>query len=133
MAPPTFELPVVFEIPTPTVSLNEVQREHYRTTRKRTKRQKEDTRASWNAHFRTWRPELPVRITLTRMAYTDGLDRDNLLASMKAVRDELADILGVDDADHRDGRVKWKYDQDRASQPRYCTVVVMIEAIKEAA
>lgn len=37
---------------------------------------------------------------------------DNLPASMKGVRDQIAEWLGIDD---RDQRVSWKYDQARAA------------------
>ncbi len=41
-----------------------------------------------------------------------GLDTDNLSGGLKAVRDELADWLGVDDGDG--ARVRWRYEQRRA-------------------
>lgn len=49
----------------------------------------------------------PVVVTLTRVSPGPGLDsHDNLPGSLKAVVDQLADILGVND---RDPRVTWKY------------------------
>lgn len=56
-------------------------------------------------------PALPVRVTLSRCAPSNGLDDDNLSGSLKGVRDEVAKWLGVDDADPR---VKFAYDQRRA-------------------
>ena len=57
------------------------------------------------------RPALPVVVTLTRLAPSSGLDvGDNLEGSLKAVRDQIAEWLGVDD---RDARVVWKYAQRR--------------------
>jgi hypothetical protein len=57
------------------------------------------------------RPALPVEITLVRRAPSNGLDPDdNLPMSLKAVKDQVAVWLGVDD---RDPRVQWKYDQLR--------------------
>jgi hypothetical protein len=46
-------------------------------------------------------PELSVMVSLTRVAPSGGLDRDNLTASFKAVIDEVAKQLGVDDRDPR--------------------------------
>lgn len=56
------------------------------------------------------RPELPVVVTITRLA-PRKLDDDNCIAGCKAVRDEVAKFLGVDDADPR---VTWRYAQERA-------------------
>lgn len=54
-----------------------------------------------------YRPRLPVRVTMTRVA-PRALDDDNNTAGFKAVRDEIARWLGVDDADKR---VTWVCDQ----------------------
>ena len=54
---------------------------------------------------------LPAAVRLTRLGPTNGLDQDdNLNASMKGVRDQVAEWLGVND---RDPRVKWLYAQRR--------------------
>lgn len=53
------------------------------------------------------RPSLPVVVTLTRVS-PRRLDDDNLRGAFKAVRDQVATWLGVDDADPR---VRWDYDQ----------------------
>jgi hypothetical protein len=52
-------------------------------------------------------PDARVLVKLTRIGPNE-LDDDNLRGSLKAVRDELAAQLGVDD---RDRRVRWAYDQ----------------------
>lgn len=57
-------------------------------------------------------PAVPCAVTLTRVAPSNGLDSDNLQGGLKAVRDELAVWLGVDD---RDPRVEWKYAQRRGA------------------
>ena len=54
-----------------------------------------------------YRPRLPVVVTMTRVAPV-ALDDDNCTAGFKAVRDELARWLGIDDADKR---VAWICDQ----------------------
>jgi hypothetical protein len=53
--------------------------------------------------------DLPCEVLLVRVTPTaKPLDDDNLRGSLKAVRDEVAAWLGVDDADPR---VSWAYDQ----------------------
>jgi len=64
---------------------------------------------------------LPVRVLLTRIA-PRVLDDDNLRAALKAIRDGVADALGVDD---RDPRVMWSYDQRRGAPGRYGVEVVV--------
>lgn len=46
-------------------------------------------------------------ITLTRIAHR-RLDTDNLQRALKAVRDGVADALGIDDGD---ARLEWRYEQ----------------------
>lgn len=52
----------------------------------------------------------PLLVTFTRLAPSKGLDDDNLRGALKAVRDGMADALGIDDADPR---VTWEYGQER--------------------
>lgn len=49
-------------------------------------------------------------VTITRLSARE-LDSDNLESSQKAVRDGVADALGIDD---RDPRVTWLYAQEKA-------------------
>jgi hypothetical protein len=49
---------------------------------------------------------------MTRLGPSAGLDSDNLAGALKAVRDGVADWLGIDD---RDPRVAWVCDQRRAA------------------
>lgn len=58
------------------------------------------------------RPGLPAIVTMTRLAPSSGLDFDGLTASLKSVRDGIADALGL--KDDNDPRVTWKYDQVRS-------------------
>lgn len=44
--------------------------------------------------------ELPARIQLTRLG-RKKMDDDNLAAALKAVRDGIADAIGIDDGDKR--------------------------------
>ncbi len=66
---------------------------------------------------------LPCVVTLTRVA-PRALDGDNLQSGFKALRDGIADRLGVAD---NDPRVEWRYDQVRGRAKEYA-VRVRIEA-----
>jgi hypothetical protein len=63
--------------------------------------------------------QLPVTVTLTRLG-GKRLDDDNLARSMKAVRDVVAEWLGVDDADPR---IRWRY-QSRPAYVMGCMITV---------
>lgn len=82
-------------------------REHHMVRARRVK--KERTTVAWVLLDKP-RPALPVVVTLMRRAPSSGLDDDNLTMSLKAVRDQVAVWLGVDD---KDPRVQWEYDQLR--------------------
>lgn len=59
-------------------------------------------------------------VQLVRHAPSSGLDDDNLVSSLKAARDGVADALGIDD---RDPRVAWSYAQKRGE---YAVEVIII-------
>jgi hypothetical protein len=65
---------------------------------------------------------LPCVVTLTRIA-PRILDDDNLASGFKAIRDGVADRLGVDD---RDPRVQWRYAQ-RPGKPKQYAALVRID------
>jgi hypothetical protein len=67
---------------------------------------------------------LPVRVTLTRVAPRE-LDGDNLQASLKNVRDGVADAFGVDDCTPQ---VEWSYRQERG-KPREYGIRIAIEKL----
>ena len=54
-------------------------------------------------------------ITLTRIA-PRPLDSDNLARSFKAIRDGIADALGIDDGSKR---LTWNYAQEKGPPKRY--------------
>ena len=84
-------------------------REHWR---RRAARVKAERVAVW-AHLNgKEKPELPCIVTQTRLAPSNGLDDDNLAGSLKAVRDQVAEWLGVDDK--RREIVRYEYEQRRA-------------------
>lgn len=80
-------------------------REHWRRRAERAQTHRVTARAQMRSACP--KPELPAVITIIRLA-PRKLDTDNLAASAKAVRDGIADWLGVDDADER---VTWCYEQ----------------------
>lgn len=98
-------------LPIKTVSEANV-REHWAQRARRAKWQRRD------AYMATPRHTLPCTVTLTRIA-PRTLDDDNLRAALKAVRDGVADRLGVGD---RDPRVVWEYGQEKADRPRHYAV-----------
>lgn len=55
---------------------------------------------------------LPVVVTFVRVS-PRPLDDDNLAASFKSMRDEVAVWLGVDDGP-RETRVTWRYEQEHS-------------------
>lgn len=58
------------------------------------------------------RPPIPCSVRLVRMAPSGGgLDDDNLRLSLKGVRDQIAEWLGVDD--RKSAQVRYFYDQRR--------------------
>lgn len=88
------------------------QREHWATRAKRTKSHRQAAKLAWR---RARPPPLPVRVLLVRVA-PRALDGDNLQGALKAVRDGVADWLGVDD---RDPRIRWEYEQLRGKPGEY--------------
>jgi hypothetical protein len=83
-------------------------REHWRARDRRVKNER------WETHIALVgrpKPALPCTVLLRRVAPSNGLDRhDNLPGSVKAVVDQIAAWLTIDD---RDPRVTWAYDQRR--------------------
>lgn len=62
---------------------------------------------------------LPCVVRLVRIA-PRALDDDNLRSAFKALRDGIADRLGVKD---NDPRVRWEYDQARGRAKEYAARV----------
>lgn len=94
------------------------QREHWAPKAKRVKEQRFVARNAL-CHHPAW-PDLyeaggPFRIELTRIS-PRGLNDDNLVRSMKAIRDGIADALGIDDGDPR---LTWVYRQERGDPKEY--------------
>lgn len=69
-------------------------------------------------------PVLPVVVTITRVA-PRALDDDNLAYAAKAIRDGIADALGVRD---NDPRVSWRYEQRKPERGCKPAVEIRVEA-----
>lgn len=83
-------------------------REHWRARHGRVSKEREAV--SWMLKT-AQRPALPCSVLLTRVAPSNGLDDDNLVGSLKSVRDAVAWWLGVDDRDRL--TVSYRYAQLR--------------------
>jgi hypothetical protein len=98
-------------------------REHWRARHRRVKKEREAV--AWALVEHKQRPVLPAVVHLERRAPSNGLDDDNLRMSLKAIRDQVAVWLGVDD---RDPRVRWEYHQMRDAS---WAVGILVEAKDE--
>lgn len=98
-------------------------REHWATKAKRVKAQ----RSAMMLMLRRQNVralEFPICVTLERIAPRQ-LDTDNLVGAVKAVRDSIAEFVGMNDADPR---IQWFYAQ-RKGKPREYAVEVRIEEV----
>lgn len=82
-------------------------REHFRVKAKRVKAERDAT--AWKLAGQP-KPAIPCSVRLTRVG-PRSCDDDNLIGGLKAIRDEVAKWLGVDDR-HRH-QVRYVYDQKR--------------------
>lgn len=69
------------------------------------------------------KPPFPATITFVRIAPRPLDEGDNLASAFKAMRDELADRLGV--RDDRRGPITWAYAQERGAPNTYAVRVEM--------
>lgn len=92
-------LTLVFEVPVDVIGPNA--REHRLETARRVKQERQAALLTAKAFYvRPMRAEEIAKVTMTRLG-PRRMDDDNLAAAMKAVRDGIADALGVDDGDPR--------------------------------
>lgn len=93
-------------------------REHWRQRAARVKRERQSAAMIVPTH------PLPCIVTMTRLSPGE-LDDDNLQGACKAIRDGVADRLGIDD---RDPRVTWRYAQERCKRGQFGVRVTIEEA-----
>lgn len=113
---------LVAEIPIRLVSLAN-QREHWSRRAARAQRHKGLVEAIVGPIWRQGQLELPLTVLITRIA-PRRLDSDNLAISAKSIRDGVADMIGIDDADPR---VIWLYDQERGGVKEYAVRIEISE------
>lgn len=101
-------------------------RVHWAKRARRAHKQREAARMLVRAALAALPPWNPAReekrkrtVWLTRLAPRE-LDSDNLAAALKAVRDGVADALGMDDGDPR---LVWLYGQRRGKPGEYAVQV----------
>jgi hypothetical protein len=95
-------------------------RENWHVKAKRVRTQRQITRVMVEQHWKNWEwqsdlPNTTHVIILTRIA-PRPLDTDNLARSFKAIRDGIADALGIDDGSKR---LTWNYAQEKGPPKRY--------------
>ena len=96
---------------------------HWAAKAKLTRDQRTRTRLSLAAVAQSFGVEvLPVTVVLTRIA-PRRLDGDNLQSGFKAVRDGVADWLGVDDGS---SLVDWQYCQRSGKAGEYAVEIEVI-------
>lgn len=104
----SFELPLRLE-----VSLNS--RIHWAAKARRVKAERNAIALVFPLQWRGYaqqETEARILVGLTRIA-PRALDDDNLAGRFKAVRDEVAKQLGIDDGD---GRIGWAYSQEKGEE-----------------
>jgi hypothetical protein len=99
---------MIFNIPIKTIS-EANSRDHWAIKAKRAKSQRLSARIAITLHIQgiKWNAEY-TKVILTRIGKRK-LDSDNLARSMKAIRDGIADVTGIDDGDER---ITWEYKQE---------------------
>lgn len=110
---------VTVRIPIKTVSETN-QREHHMARHRRRRQQRQTVAMVMIGQLRASGIKAPCAVHLTRCAPSVGLDGDNLVSSLKAVRDGVADALGVDDGD---ASVTWHYEQRRSKPREWCVEI----------
>ncbi len=111
----------LLDLPIRTVStLNE--RGHWRTRHQRGKAQRKEIEFEWRRGMGKLKIELPCTVTFTRIG-PRLLDLDNLQGSMKAVRDQVAEMLGADDSPS--SPITWEYRQERG---KFYRILIAVES-----
>lgn len=89
-------------------------REHWRARAKRVKAEREAVAWVLTTQALQEYPQPPLKVTLTRIGPSNGLDDDNLAGALKSVRDQVAQWLGVDDRKRE--IVRYAYEQERGKE-----------------
>jgi hypothetical protein len=100
-------------------------REHWQPKARRARAHRAVARALLQRHARPVHGG-PITIGLERIA-PRKLDDDNLAGGFKAVRDGVADWLGIDDGSDR---LRWTYGQRKGRAGQYAAQVVVIWSLE---
>ncbi len=112
-----------FELPIRTRTENN-NNEHWRLRWKRAKLQRTTVcQYLWVLWRSGYQIQLPVTITLIRVAPRQLDDVDNLSSSVKHLRDGVADFFTLDD---RTPQLQWRYAQMKG-KPKYYGVRIILE------
>lgn len=106
------------------VTPNQVRRWHWSKTRREVKKVRQSVALCLS---RFDKPELPVLVTMTRCSI-GTLDDDGAVGAMKSVRDEVANWLGVDDAD---SRISWCVKQEKSTRKTAGTMILIEPRVTE--
>jgi hypothetical protein len=99
-------------------------RESWPAKYRRKKAQKKETHVEWKSHARGKKIALPCVVRLTRIG-SRRLDDDNLGESFKAIRDQIASEIGVDDGSEL---IKFEYAQEAIGRRTYSVRVEVYRA-----
>lgn len=114
---------VVLEAPIKTIGeLND--RSHWAARHRRRKFQRDQLGWMLRQHFK---PKLPCTVVCTRIAPRKLDKEDNLPSAFKAIRDAVAEWLGVDDGGDQ---VEWMYDQTKGA-PKFYGIRIEIYGSKD--
>jgi len=113
-------------IETPIKVISEAnQRSHWAERKRRFDGQKIELQYYWRQALKGKKPSLPCRVRLTRIG-PKALDSDNLAGAFKAVRDQIAKEIGVDDGAVK--QISFEYAQESIGARRYGIRVEVIES-----
>lgn len=115
---------LAFDVPVLLIS-SPNRREHWAARARRMKDQRQATVMAWMGSGRP-RPSYPARVTITRIG-PGTLDSDNLVASAKAVRDELAECFGL--RDDAGPEITWVVEQVQDGKTAGTQVLIEAESI----
>jgi hypothetical protein len=114
---------LVLDLPIKTVS-EANKREHWGTVSKRKKAQRRELNLEWKNAVKGRSVRLPCVVTLTRIAPKLLDEGDNLNSAFKAIRDEIAALLGVDDSPSSPARFEYK--QEAIGQRKYRVIISVV-------
>ena len=114
---------ITIEMPTVKVISEMNTREHWRKRKIRFDNQKIEVNYFWRHALKGQKITLPCSVRLTRIGPKE-LDTDNLAGAFKAVRDQVAKEIGIDDGSKQ---INFQYAQEAIGKRQYAIRVEVIE------